>query len=715
MNTQFTSHARMFPMALIAALFAWGAYAADPMELVKKSPAENAAAQRELSKELIALGAPGIKQLCGMLTDKADDANVRYALHGLATYAARPGADADRKLFTGALIEALEGNAQAIVKEFLLQQIRLTGGPENIAALAKFLSDENLCEPTAQFLVTVRGEQAAAALRAALPSAQGKRRITILKALGDLQDAQAAPLALKDAASDDQVLRLTALYALGASGNPAAIEPLAKASASPSRYEQSDATRYYLLLARRLSELNKKDPAAKICRELYKNRADEPNVQTAALTQLALTLGAEALPDLTAALQNPSNQVKEAVMGIAAGVPGEAVTRWFMDRMKSAPAERAAILAKLLKRGDKVALPAVIEAIKDGAPAVRRAAITAAGEIGGKDALPALLEVLGAKDEGERRAARDAMMTIRDDIAPWIAENLKSAAPAAKAGLIRVLAGRGAANQREAVLAATNDADDDVRAASLEALGVLGDATLLPMLIERLSIAKTGAERDASEKAVASLAAKTGDLDKAAALILEALKKAAGPAKASLIKVIGSVPSPAALPAVNEAIKDSDKGVQDAAFKVLTEWPDLKVAPDLLALARTAQPEKRQILAARGYIRLADKARATQSEVAARMFQDAVEIARRPDEKKQLLGALSELKNLQMLKIAQGMLTEEAVRNEACVAVLKIAGETKKKNKAETAAALKALLEVSQDKKDRKSAQDILNEIAKMK
>lgn len=49
--------------------------------------------------------------------------------------------------------------------------------------LAKFLSDDKLCEPATQAMLAIGSEAALAAFREALPKAEGKRKVTINQAV----------------------------------------------------------------------------------------------------------------------------------------------------------------------------------------------------------------------------------------------------------------------------------------------------------------------------------------------------------------------------------------------------------------------------------------------------------------------------------------------------------------------------------------------------
>ena len=357
MNGNCNSKAGIVALVLLCLGLASVAGAAEVAELLKQTPGKTAAEQQQVSVELMKLGAPAIKQLASMVVppDKGGDVAARYALHDLAMYAGRPLGDADRKVFALAIAEAAQADGPPVVRQFLLHQLRLCATPDVIAPVSKLLAVEELCDPATQVLLTIRSDAATDALRSALAGAAGKSRVTIIKALGDLRDRKAVAILLKDATSDDMLIRHTAFYALGASGDLAAGDVLAKASMAESRYERLQGLKAYLLLIERLIDGGQKDAAAKMCRELYKRPIieGEAHVPCAAMSYLAMALGADAMDDLTVAMESPNAQVKALATDLALAIPGgghHAAVDW--SALSAAePAAKAGILSMLGRRG----------------------------------------------------------------------------------------------------------------------------------------------------------------------------------------------------------------------------------------------------------------------------------------------------------------------------------------------------------------------------
>ena len=82
----------------------------------------------------------------------------------------------------------------------------------------------------------------------------------------------------------------------------------------------------------------------------------------------------------------------------------------------------------------------------------------------------------------------------------------------------------------------------------------------------------------------------------------------------------------------------------------MTEWPDALAAGDFLALAKDSASETHRVLATRGYIRVLRHSLPPADAETARLLVAGFNVARRPEEKWQALGALGEVHNILALQ-----------------------------------------------------------------
>jgi len=235
-------------------------------------------------------GRKSLLALIGMLLEpgRGDDVKPRYALHCLAVQMCKPGKEKSRQAFARTLASQLGGNRPKSVQKYLIQQLQVAGGKEVAPELGKMLEDEELYEPAAQALVAI-GNGAAGQLRNALPKIYGKMKLTIIQNLGVVRDAESVG-ALKNAVGDDdREIRLAAGWALANIGDAGSVDLLLKAANAEGTYERVTATKACLLLAERLLEAGKKEPAVKIYTNLRDTRSgpDEAYIRAAANEGLA--------------------------------------------------------------------------------------------------------------------------------------------------------------------------------------------------------------------------------------------------------------------------------------------------------------------------------------------------------------------------------------------------------------------------------------------
>ena len=235
-------------------------------------------------------GRKSLLALIDMLVEpgRGDDVKPRYALHCLAVRMCKPDEEKARRAFTRTLASQLGGDRPKPIQKYLIQQLQVAGGKDVVPALGKMLEDEELYEPVAQALVAI-GDGAAEQLRNALPKVDGKAKLTIIQNLGVVRDTESVG-ALKNAlGDDDREVRLAAGWAMANIGNAGSVDLLLKAANAERTYERATATKACLLLAERLLEAGRKEPAVKIYTHLRDTRSgpDEAYIRAAAEKGLA--------------------------------------------------------------------------------------------------------------------------------------------------------------------------------------------------------------------------------------------------------------------------------------------------------------------------------------------------------------------------------------------------------------------------------------------
>jgi len=252
-------------------------------------------AAEKVFSEILSGGRDSVLQLLELVREPSDadykNYKASYVLHGLVIYVGHAGNEKQRRILTQSIASELGSDKHSkAVKGFLIRELRVIGGKEVVTALSKHLVDDELCEDATQALLTVR-DGVAPRFRSALGKAKGRNRLTIIQALGVLQDTGSAAALKRALQDDDGDVRRSAAWALANTGEARAAEVLIKSAANAEGWEKSQATKACLLLAERLAATGQKPQAARIYAHLRDTRKDpaERHVREAAERALSVT------------------------------------------------------------------------------------------------------------------------------------------------------------------------------------------------------------------------------------------------------------------------------------------------------------------------------------------------------------------------------------------------------------------------------------------
>ncbi|MBN2136855.1 MAG: HEAT repeat domain-containing protein [Sedimentisphaerales bacterium] len=243
----------------------------------------------------MAAGAAGVAQV--------DSAAVEKAFETLKTYdwgvdrnvlnpidqaiIATHGDAAGRKALEKGLVEALSGGISRSAQDYVCRRLRVVGTGESVDALAALLSAEETSHISRYALERIEGEQAASALRSALPKVGSKLKPGIIGSLGKRRDEKSIAAFSQLLGDSDIAVGKAASEALGLIGTPAAAKALmefAKKASGEMKVATGDAC---LACAERLLGAGEKSEAVALYKELQ--GADLPKQFKAAAMKGILT------------------------------------------------------------------------------------------------------------------------------------------------------------------------------------------------------------------------------------------------------------------------------------------------------------------------------------------------------------------------------------------------------------------------------------------
>ena len=607
-------------------------------------------------------------------------------------------------------IGVLKSDADWVEKQAACRSLRRIGTEKSIPALAALLADEKLSHMARYALESMPYPEVDQALRDALDTAEGLPKAGVISSIGVRRDLEAvsllAPL-LKDPNAD---VARTTMGALGRIATPKAVKALMDYSNAVPDPMRPALIEGLLAAANRLVEDDKAKQAVSIYQELLES-SWPMHARMGAFRGLAYAQPKRAPKRLIDALGGDEPLFRDMAAQLVAETSGAETTMEYASALPTLPAEgQAALLRSLASRGDAAARPAVALAVQSPDEQVKLAAVKALGVLGGKADVATLTGLLASDDAGIADAATASLVAMQgEEIDPAIAAIVPGAAPAVRAQLLELLTNRRAEQAVPLSVKALADADASVREAGLRVLALLGGNAETPAVVAALAKAADTSERAAVEKALTAMCSRGGDA--VLPVVLDAMNGSGSESRVVLLRGLARIGGPKALETVLAAIDGDDKEVGDEAVRLLSNWDTLDAAPHLAKLAES-KDEMRQVQGLRGYVRLARTEPSVENKT--EMLTKATKLAKRPEEKKLVLAAWGTVPTEQSLKALRPHLKNEAVRDEAALAIIAVAAELGKKdedNKARSIEALRGVVDKCEDKEIRRSAQKTLADL----
>jgi type 1 glutamine amidotransferase/HEAT repeat protein len=581
----------------------------------------------------------------------------------------------ERKLI--ALLESSEANAES--RSYACRQLMLIGTDACIPTLLRLTTVPESEQIALYALRRIRSADADAAILAAARSESPGVRVGALNALAlRPQDGDTDLLVTMLGHAHTDTARAAAL-ALAADGGTGVAERLLDAARAA---DEPDLVRTFQHAALDCLERAVTTDDADRALAMLKRVARGEGHTAGRAYALVLTL----LPDgergeaVTNGLLGGDPEIRRAALAAARELPGSAVTEalkaavtmpelpnWFVSQ----------VLLALRDRGDSAAMPAVLELLSrepasdDG---VLSAAFAAATVLGTAEDVPALtLAVSGCVDKSaaqtagrltlDRLAATGVTAALRD-----LAVSDTAAAPV-RVEAVRALGARLDPSASPTLLYTALDTDEDVRAASLDAIARIAAPEHAPGLVELLPRLGSAAERRTVTRTLASLARDEQSRDQVLDPVLAAV--AAGPepeVETALLDVLGGAPSERGRPVLENAALTGGADAAKAAVRALSEWPNPSPMPTLWQIAQHADDEVLGILALRGYARLLGLPSASSVSVRLQQFRNAMDLCERVEEKRVLISGLQHLAHPGSLELLEAFMEDRDLEAEARLA-----------------------------------------------
>lgn len=564
------------------------------------------------------------------------------------------------------LIKTLKSDADWQQKQAACRALRQIGTEDSIDALASQLEDPKMSHLARYALEPMPYPKVDKALRKALKKTDGMVKAGIISSLGTRRDPRAVSLLIPVMRGSDETTSRAAIAALGRIASPAAVKALSQGMEAAHPAMRAAHAEALLAAGQHLTD-DGKCGAADIYQELM--RAPEEFVRMGAFRGLAFAQPCAAPERLLHALRGDDPAMRDLAAQLVTETASVESLKTYTAAMQGLPpAGQVALIRGLAARKDPAARPAVIEAFNSKDAGVKLAAVKAFTHVGTAADVPALIKLL----EGDPETSGIALATLTDiaddQVDAAIAGALNSAPANVRPQLMDLLVLRQAPQAIPMALDALKTKDAPLRIAALRVVATAGTGEQVPDAIAAILNPADATERPAAEKALSAVCARAGS--KALPAMFGAIDKSGGETRISLMRGLAQIPTPESLQKVVVAVNDADAQVADEAVRLLSGWPNANAIPHLRALAQDSDLT-RQVLATRGYIRLAQTEPALDKKTA--MLDEAKDMAKRPDEMRLLVAAWGSVRDATAFAALQPYFDKPETQNEAALAMLAVA------------------------------------------
>ena len=575
------------------------------------------------------------------------------------------------------LIAVLDSGAPPQDKAMACKQLAIYGTKDAVPALAAVLSDEKLASWARIALEAIPDSAADDALRDAMGKLRGRLLVGVINSIGNRRDSGAAAGLVAKLADADPDVASAAAVALGHIGGDQAAKALEQSLAAAPDAVRPAVAEGCILCAEGLLVEGKAPDAVRMYDAVRSANVPRQS-KLEAIRGAILARKNAGIPLLLEQLRSADKSVFGIGLRTARELGGREVTEALAGEMsRLAPERQAYLLLALADRNDDAVLPAVLGAAKSGPPQARIAAVGVLERLGNASCVPTLLDAAVDDSPELAKAARVTLARLRgEDVEADFLARLPAAAGKARQVLIELAGQRHIAKALPAIVTSVDDADAGVRAAAVQAIGILGSDKEAADLVRLLEKKPGPEERTNLEKALMAVSGRGGT--RCVTHVLPLAGNSDGGLRIIAVHALAVAGGPDALAAVQAAINDSDTLVQDEAVRTLSNWPnnwpeDAAAAQTLLGLAKSGTKASHQVLGLRGYLQYVrgDK-KSTHDDRAARV-REVLPLMKRAEEKRLGIAVLGTIPTAAAIDMLVTFLDDPAAMEETCAAIVGLA------------------------------------------
>ncbi len=595
-------------------------------------------------------------------------------------------------------------------RKFMCRLLFTIGTNKCIPQLVYMLDSPILSHMARYAMGRIGGQEAGQALVQALKGPQGPIRAGYINTLVHINYRPAIPHIRK--LMDDRFpsVVIAAVRALGHFAGDYSVQALREKREGAEADLQAEIDDALLQCAEEAVKRGEKESAEAIYESLYADAYPE-HVQYAALRGLAITRGEGAVALLEKVATGDNVTLRRNAIGLLAMVKGAEAPQALMALASKATSDTCEVIVRTLaETGAPSAAPALIRMLDSEHENVSRAAIEALGAVGSPLGIPPLAK--RAASGPEAAIARAALIRISGpEIPKALLDGARSGPVEQRVEIIKALGERAMEGAFDPLIEmARMDPVSDIRREAIQSLAWMSDVYQAHSLLALLVSPKESDDRPSIGRALVMIFNKSNNTRAKSEAVLLVYGKSPVEAQAIMLDLLNRAPTASAYYAVVQATESENETLVDAAIRSLGQWPNPEPAHYLLFLAREGDNNTHRVLALRGYIRMAGM-----MEHSAWAYQQALNVAERPDDIRAVLGGLGNDDSREALDMALEYAAKEDYANEGWRAVIQILEKYCWQDAAKARSLLEKIVAEGPNDGLRKDARSILNKMEQWK
>jgi len=617
-------------------------------------------------------------------------------------------------------LEVLRSNSPPYERAQACRELARVGNAEAIAPLAAVLADETLSSYAREALEVIPHPEAAAALRAALPTLQGHLLVGVINSLGNRRDTEAVPALAALARDSAPDVADAALIALGRIGTASTSDLLQQTLERGSADRRNAAAEGLLLVAQRFTRQGELAAAVPLY-DALRGAPIAAQLRASATRGAILARGATGLPLWSEQLRSRERALRDIALATLRDIPGAAATTAVIKELAQAdPSLQVLLIGALVDRPATGVCAAIEAMVASPAENVRVAALEALGDVGGNSSTPLLLKATSAASDREAAAALASLVRLRArDVQSAILQFLPLAVPAQAARLISVIGERNDPGAAVELLKLARNPETTISKAALRAMALAARPEDVPDLARMAASLPDPDCQTLAARALVTAAVKVPDVQERTDLVVRQLEQAAdAETRFAVLLPLGVIVrstggNERALAAVRTALADAAPNVREAALRTLANWPNAAPCQTLLDfLTRNGISAGQRETAVQAVARMAGDVAAKREQSSPdplAVFQKLDASVRSKDEKIALIAGLAKLNRVESLRLLSRHLDDPVLQPSAAAAVIKIAPALlANEYAAEVKSVLRKIVAGESDEETRQSARRLL-------